>query len=152
MSVKNCLLAPVLRRYSNKIGFFDNEAIIKMCKKYIIEFGIKTPSINQKVMKLSGGNQQKILLSLWVGTDPKVLILDEPTKGVDVGAKGDIYNSIRKLARTGIAIIIISSDLPEILGLSDRVMVMHHGRIKGILEHENISEEEIMKHAVGFAN
>ena len=102
-----------------------------------------------EVSTLSGGNQQKVVLAKWLALKPKVLIFDEPTRGIDVGAKAEIYELMRKLAENGVAIIMISSDMEEILGVSDRVAVMHEGAITGILERDQCSEENIMRLAVG---
>lgn len=98
---------------------------------------------------LSGGNQQKVVLAKWIGIAPKVLILDEPTRGVDVGAKRDIYQLMNELAERGVPIIMVSSDLPEVLGVSDRIMVMHEGRIAGQLSREEASQEKVMQLATG---
>ena len=98
---------------------------------------------------LSGGNQQKVLLGKWLSANPRVLIVDEPSRGVDIGAKSNIHFLLRELADRGMAILMISSDLPEILGLSDRVMVMHEGRLKGILENTDLTQEGIMNVAYG---
>jgi ribose transport system ATP-binding protein len=104
---------------------------------------IKTPSIRQKVVNLSGGNQQKVVLGKWLAMQPKVLILDEPTRGIDVGAKAEIYRQVAELAATGITILMVSSDMEEIIGMSDRVVVMHERAIKGILPREQLSQERI---------
>jgi inositol transport system ATP-binding protein len=93
---------------------------------------------------LSGGNQQKVLIARWLLAQPKILILDEPTRGIDVGAKSEIYRLISELANRGVAIILVSSELPEILGMSDRIMVMHGGHITGILDQKDASQERIM--------
>ena len=98
---------------------------------------------------LSGGNQQKTVLARWLATEPKVLILDEPTHGIDVGAKSEIYELIRQLARAGIAIVLISSELPEVMAMADRVVVMHEGRVTAILGRDRISEHRIMSYATG---
>ena len=98
---------------------------------------------------MSGGNQQKVVLAKWLSLDPKVLIFDEPTRGIDVGAKAEIYQLMRQLAESGVAIMMISSDMEEILAESDRVAVMHEGAITGILERDQCSEEAIMRLAVG---
>ena len=100
-------------------------------------------------MNLSGGNHQKVVLAKWIDTEPKILILDEPTRGVDIGAKKEIYNVINDMARKGVAIIMVSSELPEILGMSDRVMVVREGDVRGILNIENASQESIMTLATG---
>lgn len=114
------------------------------------EINIKSTSVKQKVGTLSGGNQQKVLIAKSLAIEPKVIIMDEPTRGVDVGAKAEIYNKIRELANKGIGIIIISSELPEIIGMCDHVCVMHEGKINGILSGEEIEEARIMHRASGF--
>lgn len=117
--------------------------------KYIKDLNIKTYSDEVDVKSLSGGNQQKVVLAKWLATKPKVLILDEPTRGIDVGAKYEIYSIINNLASEGLAIIIVSSDLPEIINISDRVCVMRGGRIVKQLDKKEISQENIMKYATG---
>lgn len=119
-----------------------------MVEKYIKKLNIKTPSVKQKVINLSGGNQQKLLLARWMMTNPKVLILDEPTRGIDVGAKVEIYNIVNQLKKSGVGIILISSELPEILGICDRILVMHNGMITGRFSHKDATQEKIMKCAV----
>jgi ABC-type sugar transport system ATPase subunit len=109
-----------------------------------------TPSALKKVGKLSGGNQQKCLVATWVGTDPKVIFLDEPTRGVDVASREDIYQKIGKLAASGVAVVLISSDLPELIRLCDRILVMHRGRIVGEMERRDFSEELILSYAAGL--
>ena len=110
---------------------------------------MKTPSANAAIMNLSGGNQQKVLIAKWLLTKPEVLILDEPTRGIDVGAKAEIHRNISTMAYTGKCIIMVSSELPEILGMSDRVVVMHEGKITGILENKDLTQEEILEYASG---
>ena len=110
---------------------------------------VKTTDIYQEVGSLSGGNQQKVVLAKWVGAGTQVLILDEPTRGVDVGAKREIYLLMKELADRGVGIIMVSSDLPEIIGISDRVLVVHEGRINGELYKEELTEEKIMTYATG---
>ena len=122
----------------------------QVAEKYRGAMNIRTPSVFQKVMNLSGGNQQKVVLSKWLFTDPQVLILDEPTRGIDVGAKFEIYKIIRQLAAEGTAILLISSELPEVLGMSDRVVVMHEGVIGATLTSADLNPETIMAHATGF--
>lgn len=112
---------------------------------------IKTPSLDQQVQFLSGGNQQKVALAKWLCLSPRILILDEPTRGIDVGSKSEIYKLIRGLADKGVGVIVVSSELEEIIGLADRVLVMHEGRSTGILERRDISEESIMHLATGGA-
>jgi ABC-type sugar transport system ATPase subunit len=108
---------------------------------------VKTPSTKTRVSTLSGGNQQKVVLGRWLARRPKVLILDEPTKGIDVGAKSEISELVIRLAREGMGILLISSELPEILALSDRVLVMRSGRISGSLTREEATSETIMSYA-----
>jgi ribose transport system ATP-binding protein len=110
---------------------------------------IKTPSVRQPVGLLSGGNQQKVVFGKWLARGPAVFILDEPTRGVDVGARGEIYALIDELAAQGVAVLMISSDMEELLGLSDRVVIMHEGRITGELARGEFSEEAVMRLATG---
>ncbi|MGD1823568.1 MAG: sugar ABC transporter ATP-binding protein [Pleomorphochaeta sp.] len=119
---------------------------LEIVNKYCDSMNVKTPSLFQLISKLSGGNQQKVIIGRWLATKPKVLILDEPTRGIDVGAKAEIYNLINELAKNGISIIFISSELPEIINMSDRVAVMNHGVITKILEN-NFTQENIMNYA-----
>ena len=126
----------------------ENEEI-RSAEKYVSELRIKTPSIEQTVGNLSGGNQQKVVLGKWLMTAPKVLILDEPTRGIDVGAKFEIYNIMNQLAGQGVCIIMISSELPEVLGMSDRILVMHEGRFNGELSRQDATQEKIIFHATG---
>jgi len=130
--------------YSAKAGFVSHVQMAKDCMEQIRRLNIKTPTMDQIINNLSGGNQQKVLIARWLLAQPKILILDEPTRGIDVGAKAEIYRLISELANRGVAIIMVSSELPEILGMSDRVMVMHEGRITGILDKENADQETIM--------
>jgi putative multiple sugar transport system ATP-binding protein len=112
---------------------------------YCKRLNIKTPSVFQKCINLSGGNQQKVVLSKWIFTSPDLLILDEPTRGIDVGAKYEIYTIMNRLADEGKAVIFISSEMPELLGMCDRIYVLNEGRIVGELSGEQISQEAIMK-------
>ncbi len=123
----------------------DSNKEIRVAEEYRKKLGIKSPSILQKAGNLSGGNQQKVVLSKWIFTSPDILILDEPTRGIDVGAKYEIYEIINKLADEGKSIIMISSELPEILGVCDRVYVMNEGKIVGELDKSEASQESIMK-------
>ena len=112
---------------------------------------IRLPSVQQPTRTLSGGNQQKVIIARWLAADCRVLLLDEPTRGVDVGAKAEIYELIGELAERGVAILLISSDLPEVLGLSDRVGVMREGQLAGILPRGEATPERVMSLAVGGA-
>ncbi|MBK0033226.1 sugar ABC transporter ATP-binding protein [Erwinia sp. S43] len=133
-----------MTNYSAKAGFVNHGDMAKDCLEQIRKLNIKTPTMDQIINNLSGGNQQKVLIARWLLAQPKILILDEPTRGIDVGAKAEIYRLISELASRGVAIIMVSSELPEILGMSDRVMVMHGGRITGILNKEDADQETIL--------
>lgn len=122
---------------------------VKISQKFVDLLQIKTPTVETKVNNLSGGNQQKVVLGKWLMTKPKVLIMDEPTRGIDVGAKFEIYNIMNKLKQEGVAIIMVSSELPEILGMSDRILVMHNGTINGEFMHDEADQEKIMLAATG---
>jgi len=110
---------------------------------------IKAPSVDSQAITLSGGNQQKVVLAKWLSMQPRVMIFDEPTRGIDVGAKAEIYALMRGLADRGVAIVMISSDMEEVIGVSDRVAVMHEGRISGMLEREQFSEYNVLRLAIG---
>jgi methyl-galactoside transport system ATP-binding protein len=132
-------------------GFFLNDALRKKdCKKYSEELSVKTATLDTHISFLSGGNQQKVLLGRWLMTDPEILILDEPTRGIDVGAKYEIYMIMRKLTEQGKCIIMISSEMPELMGMSDRIMVMCEGHMSGIIEGSSATEEAIMKLASSY--
>lgn len=128
--------------------FIDRKREKALSDEYVSKLKVKTPSIEQLIMNLSGGNQQKVVIAKWMATHPKVLILDEPTRGIDVGAKKEIHTLMSELAKQGVAIIMISSELPEVLGMADRIYVMHDGRIKGEIDRVNASQESIMKLAI----
>jgi inositol transport system ATP-binding protein len=121
------------------------------CSKMRDLMRIKTPSLMQIIKNLSGGNQQKVLISRWLLTEPDLLILDEPTRGIDVGAKSEIYRLMTEFVRSGKAIIMISSELPEILGMSDRIMVMHEGDKAGELSRAEANQEKILHLATGLS-
>jgi len=139
-----CVLDQIINGIKN-----DTQKEQEIISEYIRKLSIKTPSSEQLVGNLSGGNQQKIVIAKWLATRPKVLILDEPTRGVDVVAKAEIYSIIDMLASQGVSIIIISSDLPEVINMSDRVLVMCRGKITAELTREELSQEKIMKYATG---
>lgn len=147
-SVKHNLSLPSLDRL-NRLWMILTGPEEALARNMIERLGVRTPGPNQRVELLSGGNQQKVVLAKWLSRGPRVLILDEPTRGIDVGARGEIYGLMDALAREGMAILMISSDLEEILGMSDRVLVMHEGRIAGELERGRLSEEAIMHLATG---
>jgi len=150
MSVRENITLPALERYSGA-GLIKSRDENSVAKRYSEELRIKTASIETKASDLSGGNQQKVVLAKWLSLNPRVIIFDEPTRGIDVGAKAEIYHLMRRLADQGVAILMISSGMEEILGNSDRVAVMHQGQITGILERANCSEEAILHLAIGHA-
>lgn len=141
----NLSLAAIPRMSSAGMINFASER--KLVDKYVQRLRVKTPSTEQVIGLLSGGNQQKVVLAKWLATDPSVLIIDEPTRGVDIGAKAEIYALMRELAADGLAILVISSDLPEILTISDRILVMREGHMVGELSHDEATEERIMAFA-----
>lgn len=139
----------MLRRYTNGLGLVDRSAEQTDAAKLSERLDIKTPDLDTPVEHLSGGNQQKTMLAKWLNAEPRVLILDEPTRGIDVGAKADVHKFIDELAASGIAIILISSDLPEVLAMSDRIAVMREGRLRTILSKNDATQERVMQTAVG---
>lgn len=147
-SIKANLIANRLRSFTSK-GFLKEKDMDGIAAEAVKAFNVATPGIEQKVGNLSGGNQQKVLLAAWFGIKPKILIVDEPTRGVDVGAKSEIYTLLRNLAAGGVGIIMISSDLPEILGVSDRIIVVRGGEIAGELPAGQATEENIISMASG---
>ena len=150
MTVRENCAAPRLGDFTGRFGLIDEDSMTEFAENCRDKFRIATPSVWQHVGRLSGGNQQKTLLAMWTGAKPKLLIADEPTRGVDVGAKSEIYHLLRSLAAEGVAIIVISSDLLEILGLSDRVLVMRNGGLVAELAGEQATEEEIIAWATGL--
>ena len=130
-------------------GWIDFARERHIAAEFVQRFGIKTPSLDSPVANLSGGNQQKVALARWLVTEPSVLILDEPTQGVDVGAKAEIHRLMGELASRGLAIVMISSELPEVLGMSDRIAVMHGGSIAGILGRSEATQEKVLELALG---
>lgn len=150
LSVAENMILSNLRKYENVVKRIDKKEAYEEVDYYIKKINIKTPSRNQQIGKLSGGNQQKVILAKWLMLSPDVLIIDEPTRGIDVGAKKEIYELLNELKAEGKAIIMISSDLPEVLGISDRIMVMSEGKVSGELSREDASQESIMKLAVGM--
>ena len=148
MSVGRNTTLAALKSVANKAGFINHKQEKEMADKFVKALEVKTPSNEQLVKNLSGGNQQKVVIAKWLANNPDILILDEPTRGIDVGAKKEIHQLMSDLANQGVAIIMISSELPEVLGMSDRVVVMHEGRIKGELDRADADQVSIMKMAV----
>ncbi len=132
-----------------RMGITQPTSENQFVQKFIDQLAIRTTDAHLPVKSLSGGNQQKVVLAKWLGTEPDILILDEPTRGVDIGAKKEIYTIINQLAEAGVAILMISSELPEVIGMADRVLVMHEGRITGEVNKSNMTQENIMHYATG---
>ncbi|WP_191487044.1 sugar ABC transporter ATP-binding protein [Pseudomonas sp. FEN] len=150
LSVMENMEMAVLPHYVGGNGFIQQKALRALCEDMCKKLRVKTPSLEQCIDTLSGGNQQKALLARWLMTNPRILILDEPTRGIDVGAKAEIYRLIAYLASEGMAVIMISSELPEVLGMSDRVMVMHEGDLMGTLDRSEATQERVMQLASGM--
>ena len=144
MPVEDNMIMVYLKRLVNKIGLIKKGTTRELTIKYINKLDIRTPSLSQIVNNLSGGNQQKTIVARWLMNDPKILLMDEPTHGIDVGAKAEIYRIIDDLAKNGVSVILLSSELPEVLSICDRIMVMHHGELRGILSHEEADQVKIM--------
>jgi ribose transport system ATP-binding protein len=152
MSIRDNITMASLPEVSGFLGRLKRSKEKEIAKGLISRLSIKAPNASILVGQLSGGNQQKVVLAKWFNTDCRVIILDEPTRGVDVGAKFEIYTLINRLAKEGLGVIIISSELVELIGMCDRVIVMRGGRIQGSLLQPAITEENIMKLAVGVPN
>lgn len=148
LSIKDNITAANLKNVANGVLISD-DLEKKSGEKYAKELNIKISKLSQSVSSLSGGNQQKVMIAKWLAINPKIIIMDEPTRGIDVGAKAEIHRLLRELADKGIGVIMVSSEMPEIIGMCDRVIVMHEGTISGIVEKDNIQEEKIMLYASG---
>jgi ribose transport system ATP-binding protein len=143
MSVRENFSLTHLKRYS-PFQFLQRAKEENSCKQFVRSLGIKTPDTEQKVVNLSGGNQQKIVIAKWVARNPKVLIVDEPTRGIDVGAKAEVHALLARLASQGIGIIVISSDLLEVLAVSDRILIVREGQLNGEMTREQATQERVM--------
>ena len=144
LSVAENINISMLKANSNKFGFVDSKKEEEVAAKGIRDFNIKTPSPDKKIVELSGGNQQKCIVARWISTNPKVLIMDEPTKGIDVGAKAEFYQMICDFAKQGMGVILISSEMPEVIGLSDRIIVMRGLKIVGEMSREEVTEDGLL--------
>jgi len=144
LSVAGNINISLLNENSDRFGFVSAKKEAEIAEHSIRAFNIKTPSPDKKIVELSGGNQQKCIVARWMETHPKVLILDEPTKGIDVGAKSEFYNMICSFAKQGLGVILISSELPEVIGLSDRIIVMRGGRVSGEVMREDATESRLL--------
>lgn len=149
LSIQQNISVTDFKSISGRFGFINQEKENNNVQSLIEKLNIKTPSSATPVKNLSGGNQQKVALAKWLSIDSKVILIDEPTRGVDVGAKVEIYNLINEVAKKGVGVIVISSDMPEIMGIADRILVMHEGTIYGELSKEKFSEENILRYAIG---
>ena len=145
------IILPTLDRHA-RVGWANQRTLRSIARDYVGKLNIRTPHLQQKTMFLSGGNQQKVVVAKWLAAQPKVLIMDEPTRGIDVGAKTEVHALMSRLAQAGMGIIMISSELPEILGMSDRILVMSEGRVMAILDRAEASQERIMAYASGEIN
>jgi ribose transport system ATP-binding protein len=150
MDVRANIAMASLERFSGPLGRLDETAMKEIADSYIDQLGIRTPSDRQELRLLSGGNQQKVVIAKWLLRNCDILIFDEPTRGIDVGAKAEIYALLHELAGLGLAILMASSELDEILGVSDRVLVMHEGRLAGELDHAAMTEAAVMALATGL--
>jgi len=148
MVVRDNLVSADLKSHS-RYGWMIPSSQTRKSEQMVERLRIRTPSVFARLMNLSGGNQQKVLLGKWLVTNPQVLIVDEPTRGIDVGAKAEIHHLLRELAQQGVAVLMISSELPEVLGASDRIMVMSEGRVAGLLDPQAATEEVVLQYAAG---
>lgn len=144
MSIRENLTLPLLSHVSKRgvLNFRKERAVTS---EYFTSLNIKAPNMETLMQQLSGGNQQKVVLGKWIAREPQILILDEPTRGIDIGAKYEIYKIMMELVRKGVAIILISSELPELLSMSDRVLVISDQKIRGILNAEECTQEKVME-------
>lgn len=146
-AVKDNISLVILKRLCRGI-FINKKEENKFVSGNIKKFNIKTSSMDKKIYQLSGGNQQKVLLARWLSMEPDILILDEPTKGIDIGAKSEIYKMVNEIAEQGVAVIVVSSELPEVIGLSDRIIIMRNQRIVGEIHREDATEETVLRYAM----
>jgi putative multiple sugar transport system ATP-binding protein len=147
-TIQETVIAANLPRVAKRTVISDDEAYLA-AEEYRKSLSIKTPSVRAGVAKLSGGNQQKVLLAKWMFTEPELLILDEPTRGIDVGAKYEIYGLIQRLADSGKGVVVISSELPELMGLCDRIYTVFEGRVTGEIRGADATQEELMRLMTG---
>ncbi|MBE0409827.1 MAG: sugar ABC transporter ATP-binding protein [Anaerolineales bacterium] len=152
MALRDNIVAPSVEKFTSVAGFLNHKEINQYADRKVRDFNIATTSIMKKVLYLSGGNQQKVLVTMWMGIQPIVIIFDDPTRGVDVGSKAEIYKILRETAARGVGIIMISSELPELIGVCDRILIFHRGRIMGGILRQDFSEERIMTLAAGIVN
>lgn len=147
LSVEDNIMISNPNSYSNSLKICDFSKSKNLCNNFVKSMNIKTPNLKQEIKNLSGGNQQKVIIARWLCEDKKILLIDEPTRGIDVGAKREVYNLMNNLVANGMSIIMISSELPEVLGMSDRVIIMREGNVTGIVPVEELNQEKIMYYA-----
>jgi rhamnose transport system ATP-binding protein len=147
-SIAQNVTLPILPRLFPRL-LVSGRTEATVAREYTRQFNVKMTGVEQMVGALSGGNQQKVVLAKWLASKPRVLILDEPTRGIDIGAKVEVHRIISELAASGLGIILISSDLPEVLAMSDRIIVLHEGRVTAEIPHERATEERVMFAATG---
>jgi inositol transport system ATP-binding protein len=145
LDITSNMQVALLRHGHSVAGFVREKEIDQLCQEQKQRLRVRTPDLQEPIINLSGGNQQKVLIARWLMTKPRILILDEPTRGIDVGAKAEIHKLVTELAAQGVAILMISSELPEVLGMSDRVLVMHEGHMTGILDRKDANQVSIME-------
>jgi ABC-type sugar transport system ATPase subunit len=150
-SVQRNVGLPILKRLS-RLGVVREPAERRLAQRWVDDLRIKTPGLTTRVAWLSGGTQQKIVLGKWLAAEAHILIVDEPTRGIDVASKADIYQLLDRLASRGTGILMISSEMPEILGLSDRILVMHRGQIHAQLDGRHATQEQVLHAALGLAS
>jgi methyl-galactoside transport system ATP-binding protein/inositol transport system ATP-binding protein len=148
LAVQLNIAIAVIPKFLNKVGLIREAELNQTCNDFVQKIQVKTPSLEQHVENLSGGNQQKVLVARWLMTNPDILFMDEPTRGIDVGTKSEIHRLISNLAGEGKSIVMVSSELPEIMGMSDRILIMHQGKVTGIVENsKDLTQEELMAYA-----
>ncbi|MDY3619424.1 sugar ABC transporter ATP-binding protein [Agathobaculum sp.] len=148
-SVSENILLASLRNYANRVGCISDKKGTAAQDEMVKKLGIKVADINSSVAKLSGGNQQKVIFAKWLLNNPHVLLLDEPTRGIDVGAKKEIYSILRKLSEAGVGVVLVSSEIPEVMGVSDRILVVKGGKIAAEIDRSEATEELLLKNAIG---
>jgi len=148
LTVNDNITSVRLRVLANKLGIINPKRTKHLSKEYCEKLNIKTPNSLEIINNLSGGNQQKCILARWLANEPKILLLDEPTHGIDIGTKTEIYKLAWQLAKEGCSIIFLSSELPEVLTVCDRIMVMHHGELRGIVAHKEATEVKLMSYTL----
>ena len=152
LDIKNNMMVLNWGLATNQFGKINQRKATQISQDNVGKFNVKTPSLDQEISKLSGGNQQKALIARWLMSEPDIIIVDEPTRGIDVGSKSEIHRMLSNLAKQGKAVIMISSELPEVLGMSDRVVIMHEGHITGILNRDELNQDIVMRYATGLEN